>query len=111
MLKSYTNFYKNTIPNNGGPQIPNKKNELDKFNIKVANGVQATLKSADATGHTYTPEDRELMIWYNYHFLGRGKPTTHILALARMTEDEIKQSFPPLFTTLFKRMNELLIPL
>ncbi|MGP4712810.1 MULTISPECIES: ATP-dependent nuclease [unclassified Psychrobacter] len=109
MLKSYTSFYKDTIPKNGGPQIPNKTSELDKFNVKIANGVQATLKSADATGHTYTPEDRELMIWYNYHFLGRGKPTTHILALAKMTEEEIKQSFPPLFTTLFKRMNDLLI--
>ena len=111
MLKNYTDFYKNTIPIGGGPQIPDKTTDLDKFDNKVAKGVQATLKSEHATGHTYNPEDRELMIWYNYHFLGRGKPTTHILALARMTEDEIKQSFPPLFTTLFKRMNELLIPL
>lgn len=108
MLKSYTDFYMKTIPKNGGPQIPDKNISPDDFQSKVDTGVKATLKSADATGHTYTPEDRELMIWYNYHFLGRGKPTTHILALAKMTEVEIKESIPPLFENLFKRINELL---
>lgn len=111
LLTHYPKFYKATIPLNGGPRIPDKTIDPVAFQAKVNVGVQATLKSENAIGCTYTAEDKELMIWYNYHFLGRGKPTTHILTFSEMTEEEIKQSFPPLFTTLFKRINELLTPL
>lgn len=108
MLTHYPQFYKNTIPKNGGPKIPDKTTDPFGFQAKVNAGVQATLKSENATGLTYSENDRELMTWYNYHFLGRGKPTTHILTFSEMTEDDIRQSSPPLFTTLFNRMNELL---
>lgn len=108
LLTHYPNFYKATIPLNGGPRIPDKTIDPVAFQAKVDVGVQATLKSENAIGYTYTAEDRELMIWYNYHFLGRGKPTTHILTFSEMTEEDIRQSFPPLFTTLFERMSELL---
>ena len=108
MLKHYPQFYMKTIPENGGPKIPNRITDPFGFQAKVNAGVQATLKSENATGLTYSENDRELMTWYNYHFLGRGKPTTHILTFSEMTEDDIRQSFPPLFTTLFERMNELL---
>ena len=72
-------------------------------------GIKATLKSDSATGDTYSEEDKELMIWYNYHFLGRGKPTTHILALSKMTDIKIKEATPDLFKTLFNRIKELLV--
>lgn len=109
MLQNYTEFYKKAIPKNGGPQIPNKITHSDEFQAKVDAGVQATLKSDNAKGDTYSIEDKELMIWYNYHFLGRGKPTTHILALSKMTDDAIKEATPDLFKTLFNRIKELLV--
>lgn len=108
MLKNYTEFYKNAIPENGGPQIPDKTTYPDKFQEKLEAGVKATLKSDSAMGDTYSEEDRELMIWYNYHFLGRGKPTTHILALSSMTDDVITEATPDLFKTLFNRIKVLL---
>lgn len=109
MLKHYTDFYNNTVPQGGGPRIPDKSLYPAKFAEKVAKGVHASLKSENAIGITYSEQDKELMIWYNYHFLGRGKPTTHILTLANMHEDDIRQNFPPLFTTIFSRITELLI--
>lgn len=109
LLTHYPNFYKATTPPNGGPRIPDKTIDPVAFQAKVNAGVQATLKSEHAIGCTYTAEDKELMIWYNYHFLGRGKPTTHILTFSEMTEEDIKQSYPLLFRTIFERIKVLLL--
>ena len=109
LLTHYPNFYKATIPPNGGPRIPDKIFDSTNFQKKLNAGVQATLKSENAIGCTYTAEDKELMIWYNYHFLGRGKPTTHILTFSEMTEEDIRQSYPLLFHTIFERIKSLLL--
>jgi len=108
MLEHYTEYYKKAIPKGGGPQIPDKALELAKYNIKLNSSIQASLKSEDAKGLTYSDDQKELMIWYNYHFLGRGKPATHITALSAMTDDELKKSMPPVFERIFSTINELL---
>ncbi len=107
-LEHYTEAYKKAIPKNGGPRIPDRNKEPDKFQAKVEGAVQATLKSEEAVGVTYSEEQKELMIWYNYHFLGRGKPVTHINALSLMTDEQIKDSIPPVFEEIFKRIDQLL---
>ncbi len=104
MLENYTTKYKEAIPKGGGPQIPDKSKEAAKFEIKLNGSVQATLKSEKATGVTYTPEQRELMIWYNYHFLGRGKPTTHIVALSSMSDEELHKNMPTVFSKIFTQI-------
>ena len=48
------------------------------------------------------------MIWYNYHFLGRGKPTTHITALSIMTDEELLENIPPVFEKMFEKIKELI---
>lgn len=108
MLTHFQEFYKKAIPENGGPRIPDKTIELDKFQEKVKTAVQATLKSEQATAVTYSNEDKELMIWYNYHFLGRGKPVTHIQVLSSMTDSEIKANLPEVFQEIFKKIILLL---
>lgn len=108
LLKHYTKVYKKAIPKGGGPQIPDKAAEADKFSKKLDSSLHATLKSEKAKGLTYSDEEKELMIWYNYHFLGRGKPVTHINALALMDEKTIKKSMPDVFTKIFERINKLL---
>lgn len=108
MLKHYPEFYKKAIPKNGGPQIPNPDKEAEKFEEKVESAVHATLKSSEATAATYTEDEKELMIWYNYHFLGRGKPTTHIQVLSSMNNEDIKDNLPEVFTEIFKRISTLL---
>ena len=108
MLEHYPDVYRNIIPENGGPRIPDKKEKPVEFYKKVEVAVQHTLKSEKATGPTYSPEQKKLMIWYDYLFLGRGKPTTHIQALASMTDDEIKQNIPQVFKDIFEKITELL---
>jgi len=108
MLEHYTEFYKKAIPKGGGPHIPDKTLELTKYEAKLNGSVQATLKSEEANGLTYSAEQKELMIWYNYHFLGRGKPTTHITSLSTISDDELKENMPPVFERMFKAIEELL---
>jgi putative ATP-dependent endonuclease of the OLD family len=110
MLTHYPDFYKKAIPENGGPKIPDNTEEAEKFEEKVSNAVHATLKSDKAKGNTYSKEEKELMIWYNYHFLGRGKPSTHIQVLSSMTDEGIKNNLPPVFTEIFDCISSTLKP-
>lgn len=108
MLEHYPEIYKKAILKNGGPRIPEKDKEPDKFAAKVTNAVAATLKSEDAKGETYTEEQKELMIWYNYHFLGRGKPVTHMNALSLMDDEKIKEKTPPVLMEIFDNIDKIL---
>ncbi|WP_159478973.1 ATP-dependent nuclease [Chryseobacterium sp. 18068] len=108
MLMHYPEFYKKAIPKGGGPQIPYKDEKPEEFEEKLTGSIQATLKSKKATGYTYSEEEKELMIWYNYHFLGRGKPTTHIQVLSSMSNEEIEECLPPVFTEIFERIASIL---
>lgn len=53
----------------------------DDFNKRIEESVRAALKECGGDGSTYTPEQRQLMVWYTYFFLQRGKPPTHIEAI------------------------------
>lgn len=105
MLTHYPEFYKNAIPKNGGPRVPDKIIEPTAFAEKVKSSLQATLKSENATAITYTNEDKELMIWYNYHFLGRGKPATHIEVLSSMSDEQLNDKIPEIFKKIFKEIS------
>lgn len=108
MLTHYPDFYKSAVPKGGGPQIPDKEEKNEDFIKKLKTAIQATLKSENAIAETYSEEEQELMIWYNYHFLGRGKPTTHIQALSSMTDYDLKINMPPVFSEIFKRISEII---
>ena len=47
--------------------------------------------------HTYSREQKQLMIWYNYFFLNRGKPSTHIEALSKITDETLMSTMPSVF--------------
>jgi len=107
MLEHYPVFYKAAIPKNGGPKIPDKVKESKGYQARVLVSIQATLKSDKATASTFSETQKELMIWYQYHFLGRGKPVTHILALSSMSRADIKGNLLSVFDKLFKRIKKL----
>ena len=108
MLEHYSEFYKKAIPKGGGPHIPDKVVKPEEFEIKLNSAVQATLKSEEAKGLTYTEEQKELMIWYNYHFLGRGKPSTHINTISSIDDEKLKEDMPPVYERMFKKIEALL---
>ncbi|MCL8537675.1 AAA family ATPase [Chryseobacterium gallinarum] len=108
MLQHYPEFYKSAVPEKGGPRIPDKISRPKAFAEKISSAIQATLKSEEATGSTYSDEAKELMIWYNYHFLGRGKPSTHIQVLSSISDDEIRDNIPSVFSEVFKCISIIL---
>ncbi|WP_282775479.1 AAA family ATPase [Phaeodactylibacter xiamenensis] len=104
MLQTFDKEYQNTAIR--GPRIPNKEKASDAFKEKVLTGLRATLKSENATGATYSEAEKELMIWYNYLFLGRGKPSTHLLALSAISDQDLKDKMPNVLQRLFKRIQK-----
>jgi hypothetical protein len=64
---------------------------------------RAVLKPEGGTGDTYTEAQRELFIWYQYLFLGRGKPVTHMQALAALDDNALAAGLPPVLKRLMAR--------
>lgn len=126
MLQHYKDYYLGTLSTNEGPVVSyidenndKKKIRLTKmdrtndyqligFKNRISEAIQATLKDKSGPGDSFTDEEKELMIWYQYFFLGRGKPTTHMQFLSSISDDELKRTLPPVFEKIIKRTEELL---
>lgn len=91
MLKSFTEIYQNSIEGTG-PRIPARTETT--FSEKLKTAITATLKNEKCTGYTYSETDKEMFIWYNYLFLGRGKPVTHLLALKEIDNQALLNNLP-----------------
>lgn len=126
MLQYYKDYYLGTLSTNEGPVVSytdenndKKKIRLTKmdrtndyqligFKNRISEAIQATLKDKSGPGDSFTDEEKELMIWYQYFFLGRGKPTTHMQFLSSISDDELKRNLPPVFEKIVRRAEELL---
>jgi len=123
MLEEFESVYKGLISSKEGPyfyvQVDGEKKKKyvttaenespsEEYNEKVKKGIRATLKEFGGDGSTYTDKQRRLMVWYNYFFLQRGKPTTHIEALSRIDDDTLLAKMPPVFKEIRKRAEEIL---
>lgn len=126
MLQHYKKHYLGTLSTNEGPVVSyvdqynnNKKvklTNLDNTDILQIEGlkkrkeeaIRATLKDKSELGNSFTEKEKELMILYQYFFLGRGKPTTHMQFLSSISDDELIESLPAVFEKIVERAKELL---
>ncbi|MCI6190786.1 MAG: hypothetical protein SOY42_00080 [Clostridium sp.] len=67
------------------------------YNKRLENDVKDVLKEKSSCGNTFNIEEKELMIWYKYFFLTRGKPTTHRVALLNIEDDKLIKNMPEVF--------------
>lgn len=67
---------------------------MPEYTERIENDVHSTLKECGGDGATYSDEQKRLMIWYTYFFLNRGKPSTHIEALSRIDNEQLKTTMP-----------------
>jgi predicted ATP-dependent endonuclease of OLD family len=127
MLEYFTDNYKALLGDNEGPRIMVQINESGKQEQKKIKDIEGsietppeylerikedvgnTLKKEGGDGSTYTEEQKKLMIWYNYFFLNRGKPSTHILALSKMDDDDLLWKAPPVIDRLIEAVEKLLV--
>lgn len=106
MLQGFKDRYVSLLLSNEGPRITgygkiqslvineDTDTELKKaYQLRIDNDIRATLKQEGGDGSTYSLEDKELMIWYSYFFLGRGKPTTHLSLFSNNNDLEF-ENFP-----------------
>jgi putative ATP-dependent endonuclease of the OLD family len=122
MLENFGDVYKKTISKNEGPRIKKDGKSLKIIDIandsnlkssqeyigKLQDSVRSTLKKEGGEGTTYSGNQKELMIWYNYFFLGRGKPTTHLSMFSQVEDEKLKASTPEVIEKIMNRTNNLL---
>ncbi|HWA25974.1 MAG TPA: TOPRIM nucleotidyl transferase/hydrolase domain-containing protein [Lacunisphaera sp.] len=72
--------------------------------------VSAVLADKSPAQGYYLLLGDDLLSWYRYLFLGRGKPATHAAALLRLTDAELVQKAPPELKRLIAKLVELVQP-
>ena len=86
MLEQMGDMYKATLDTREGPCIDiaqsGKKERITKiendgeihseYETRILKDIKNTLKEEGGDGHTYSPEQQKLMVWYTYFFLNRG---------------------------------------
>ncbi|MBW5087281.1 AAA family ATPase [Streptococcus pneumoniae] len=126
MLQHYKDNYLNTLSPIEGPVVSYNDSDgsskkvklsdldcLDRLQLEGLNkrkeeAIRATLKDKSGHGDSFNEEEKELMIWYQYFFLGRGKPTTHMQFLSSISDDELTRNLPPVFEKIVNSAEELL---
>jgi len=103
MLRAFPSEYREA--GGGSPRIPADHAELA---IRVQKAVATTLKDGGTDGSTYSDEEKADFIWYSYLFLGKGKPTTHLLALNRIKPALLAKGVPPMLARLCHSMKAYL---
>lgn len=118
MLEQMRNVYKATLNVTEGPRVDivrdGKKERIlitkiendgeghPEYEERILKDIKNTLKEEGGDGHTYSPEQQKLMVWYTYFFLNRGKPSTHIAALSQLSDEVLKDNVPPVLHCLIK---------
>jgi putative ATP-dependent endonuclease of OLD family len=106
MLQAFHSTYAKVPEGADGPEIPGK-GAKDR-DAELEQVIKAVLKPKGGTGKTYSAKEIEAFFWYRYHFLNRGKPATHLDAMARLTDEELAKGCPPVLRRLCDAMSRLL---
>jgi predicted ATP-dependent endonuclease of OLD family len=107
MLQQFPDAY-HAAKTGRGPRLPDRSDNRTAYLSRVRAACHSVLKSEAANGVTYTRSQREAFVWYQHLFLGRGKPSTHILALNQIEASELWQNAPGRLKRLVGRVRRLL---
>lgn len=117
MIKNFKDKYLDILKGKEGPNITGigkikDLTEEDKskqeYEDRLNKDVKDTLKDNSTEGNTFSKDEKELMIWYKYFFLGRGKPTTHRIVLNNIEDDELLDNMPEVFEKIREKINNKL---
>jgi putative ATP-dependent endonuclease of OLD family len=97
MLRSFSNYYKKLEGNQKGPQG------------KPANAKKAALKEK-GDPKLYTRAYADDFCWYQYLFLSRGKPESHLAALSRLNDTQLANSIPEPLNALLQLVERSIKP-
>lgn len=100
MLRAFPDGYQAATPGHG-PRIPKDQTGLV---ARIDQATRAVLKPEGGDGSTYSDDERRAFIWYHHLFLGRGKPTTHVVALNGLSEQQLRDGLPAVLQRLLNRV-------
>jgi predicted ATP-dependent endonuclease of OLD family len=120
MLQSFKDRYILMLSSDEGPRLTgygkiqnleiDEDTEMklyDSYSARIESDIRATLKQEGGDGSTYGEKDKELMVWYSYFFLGRGKPITH-LSLFSNNDDLEFEFFPDCLKEFIDKVIEMI---
>jgi len=99
LLEAFPTQYRSATDGTG-PRIPTDEPSLA---ARLLSARSAVLKGEGGDGHTYTLAEQSNFVWYQYLFLGRGKPVTHMRALASMDDAALSTGLPPVLRRMLVR--------
>ena len=124
MLEQMESEYKKSLDTTEGPRLEVTVDEEKKriliqtiegtgdyrteYETRIKKDIKSTLKEEGGDGSTYSAEQQKLMVWYTYFFLNRGKPSTHIAVLSRLSDEAIKDNIPPVLKRLIETAEHIL---
>lgn len=124
MLEQMESEYKKSLDTTEGPRLEVTVDEEKKriliqtiegtgdyrteYEPRIKKDIKSTLKEEGGDGSTYSAEQQKLMVWYTYFFLNRGKPSTHIAVLSRLSDEAIKDNIPPVLKRLIETAEHIL---
>ena len=124
MLEQMESEYKKSLDTTEGPRLEVIEDEEKKriliqtiegtgaycteHETRIKKDIKSTLKEEGGDGSTYSAEQQKLMVWYTYFFLNRGKPSTHIVVLSRLSDEAIKDNIPPVLKRLMETADRIL---
>lgn len=92
MLNAYPAAYRQLEPGMRGPSM---------------NGdPRATVLGDDGSPAFYDAAHHDALRWYRYLFLGRGKPSTHVRVLSRLTQPELMAGMPQPLGRMLQKVRE-----
>jgi len=109
LLESYSNQYKSLLSGVEGPRIKGKGRIIDiekldekpqEYLARVEQDLETVLKGDGGDGSSYSVDEKRLMIWYKYFFLGKGKPVSHYRMLSTIDQNEFLTNLPEMLKRL-----------
>ena len=117
MINSFKEEYLKILNDSKGPYIKelgkikdlkDEDKQRQEYIKRLEDDIKNTLKEKSTPGNTFSPKEKELMIWYKYFFLTRGKPTTHRVALLNIEDEKLIENMPEVFVKIKRNIESKL---
>jgi energy-coupling factor transporter ATP-binding protein EcfA2 len=90
MLEAFPTVYQSLAAR--GPQLPAAG--TPEYEKRLTSAAHRVLGDEGGDGSAYSAKRRALFPWYTYLFLDGGKPSTHVLALSKLSDEDIEAALP-----------------
>ena len=104
MLSSFPPAYQSIAPSGGGPRIPSE--ESPNYQKMIESAAKKVLGEDSLDPSAYPTEVQRLLPWYRYLFLDKGKPSTHLLALSQLSDEELAADGPPVLKRMLQYVDK-----